>query len=55
MKLQIDLKVFISAQSEKPCFERILTVDGYFDYQSIVCSMFQLFGDACLVEFDIVK
>lgn len=55
MKLQIDLKVFISVQSEKPCFERILNIDGYFDYQSIVSSMFQLFGDTCLVQFDIVK
>ena len=55
MDLQICLKVFMTSDSQKPVFERIVHHDHQFDYSGVVSSMFDLFGKSCRIVFEVVQ
>lgn len=51
----LQIKVFLTVDSSKPCFERILTIDDVsidVPYTQLVSSMRFLFGSKCVVQIN---
>lgn len=54
MDIQISLKVFMTSDSPKQIFERIINCDSQFDYVGVTSSMFALFGSKCKILYEVV-